>query len=345
MEIIRGHEFVENERQQQVCVRCHRTWSQLKSSRRQCPGVPWYVVGTAPSHLYTSTQLKKKGLHPKDQKLAEGCIVTAYGDLVYLYPIDQAVARYQETEKQRAARLAVWPHIQEKYKCERCGRVPSSLSAIRYDWYRAGLCMACQEMVKWQMEQETLFAKIEQDRRDICAWAYRLLQRTDWALIDTETTALDGVVCEIGVINPDGSILFESLVNPEYPVSRFAQLIHKISNAELAAAPTLPQVWLQLQEVLRDRTTLVAYNATFDCERLALSARRYQLPLFPQGWECAMEAYAIFCGNWSEYHGSYTWVPLQQGNHRAIEDALAALECLREMAAAHEKDEKVSEKY
>jgi DNA polymerase III epsilon subunit-like protein len=34
---------------------------------------------------------------------------------------------------------------------------------------------------------------------------------------------------------------------------------------------------------------LVAYNAAFDQARLEQSARRYDLPLLPQKWECAME--------------------------------------------------------
>ncbi len=50
-----------------------------------------------------------------------------------------------------------------------------------------------------------------------------------------------------------------------------------------------------------------------------------------------MEAYAAFCGNLSDYHGDYTWIPLQ-GSHRAVGDARAALECLREMAAVYERE-------
>jgi len=117
-------------------------------------------------------------------------------------------------------------------------------------------------------------------------------------LIDTETTALDGVVCEIGVIAGDGSILFHSLVNPECPM--------------------WPIMWI-----------LTA--------RLAQSARRYCLQELTQEWECAMEAYAAYCGNWSDYHGDYTWIPLA-GNPRAVGDALAALERVREMAAVYERE-------
>jgi DNA polymerase III subunit epsilon len=97
------------------------------------------------------------------------------------------------------------------------------------------------------------------------------------ALIDTETTALEGVVCEIGVIAGDGTVPFESLVNPESPVSPAARTIHGITDEELRVSPSLAEVWPRLQEALRDRTTLVAYNVAFDRECLAQSARRSHL--------------------------------------------------------------------
>ena len=207
---------------------------------------------------------------------------------------------------------------------------------------RPGLCLSCKERLEWQHLQETRAAQMEEDRRAACAWASHLLSRSDWALIDTETTALDGVVCEIGVIAGDGTVLFESLVNPESPVSLEARAIHGLTDEELKASPRLPEIWPRLQEVLRDRTTLVAYNAAFDRERLAQHAHRYGLEELTREWVCAMEAYAAYCGNWSDSHGSYTWIPLH-GNHRAVGDAQAALARLREMAEAYEREYSVQE--
>ena len=202
---------------------------------------------------------------------------------------------------------------------------------------RPGLCVSCKERLEWQHLQDARVVRMEEDRRAACVWASHLLRRLDWALIDTETTALDGVVCEIGVIAGDGTVLFESLVNPESPVSPEARAIHGITDEELKASPPLTEVWPRLQEALRDRTTLVAYNAAFDRERLAQSARRSHLEELTQEWACAMEAYAAYCGNWSEYHGNYTWIPLH-GSHRAVGDARAALERVREMAAVYERE-------
>jgi Exonuclease len=334
---VQGHRLEEVTGKQLSCSRCLRKWSRLRSSRRWCPGVPWYTYGNAPDHLYTYSQLQRRGLIPRARRARDGCIVTAFHQVVSLYDIRQAQPRRGETAKQRAARQASWPRIQQKYTCMRCGSVPASLAALRYAMQGPGLCLSCKERLEWQHQQEALLAQLEENRRAVCAWASHLLHCSDWAMIDTETTSLDGVVCEIGVIAGDGTVLFESLVNPECPVSPAARAIHGIIDEELEAAPLLSTIWPQLQEALRDRTTLVAYNADFDRERLAQSARRSHLQELTQEWACAMEAYAAYCGNWSDYHGTYTWIPLH-GSHRAVGDARAALERVREMAAVYERE-------
>ena len=48
--------------------------------------------------------------------------------------------------------------------------------------------------------------------------------------------------------------------------------------------------------------------------------------------QCAMEQWAIWCGNYSEYHGSYKWQKLN-GGHRALDDCRACLALLHQMAA------------
>ena len=48
--------------------------------------------------------------------------------------------------------------------------------------------------------------------------------------------------------------------------------------------------------------------------------------------ECAMEQWAIWCGDYSEHHGNYRWQRLN-GGHRALDDCRACLELLHQMAA------------
>jgi hypothetical protein len=306
---VRGHHLEEVAGKQLHCTRCLRPWPRLRACRRWCPGVPWYTYGRAPDHLYTLSQLKRRGLTPRDRRARDGCIVTAFRQVVSLYDIREAQPRRGETERQKASREAAWSRIQQKYTCAHCGCVPASLVALRYEIQRPGLCVSCKEQLEWQHLQDTHVARMEEDRRAACAWASHLLRRSDWALIDTETTALDGVVCEIGVIAGDGTVLFESLDNPESPVSPEARAIHGITDEELKASSSLAEIWPRLQEVLCDRRTLVAYNAAFDRERLSQSARRSHLEVLTQEWACAMEAYAAYCGNWSDYHSGSPGYP------------------------------------
>jgi hypothetical protein len=46
--------------------------------------------------------------------------------------------------------------------------------------------------------------------------------------------------------------------------------------------------------------------------------------------EDVMIPYSDWVGDWSEYHGNNRWQPLD-GGHRAGEDCLAVLDCLRAM--------------
>jgi hypothetical protein len=123
---------------------------------------------------------------------------------------------------------------QEKYTCQDCGAKPGNLADLKR--FTPGLCRAC-------LAQHAWWDKLDQDHREAILSARQVLARQDAALIDTETTDLDGVVLEVAVIALDGTVLFESLVNPECPVSPDAYERHRISDQELATAPTLPEVW------------------------------------------------------------------------------------------------------
>lgn len=179
----------------------------------------------------------------------------------------------------------------------------------------------------------------EADRKAACKWAHDLMQRKDWAIIDTETSGLRGVVLEIAIIAPDGSELFNSLIHPDGErIEEGARAVHKISDADLERAPKLAEIWPQVQAALEGRTTIVAYNAQFDHSRILQSARRYELPQLSQKWECAMERYAEYVGEWNNYYQSYKRQRLPGAGHRAIEDARAALEVIQKMATSWERE-------
>lgn len=182
-------------------------------------------------------------------------------------------------------------------------------------------------------------ARNVRDHKAACKWAHDLMKRSDWALIDTETSGLRGIVLEFAAIAPDGRELFNSLIHPDGErIEEGARQVHGITDAELEQAPHLPDIWPAICAALENKTLLIAYNAAFDQARIKQTARRYGLPQLAQEWQCAMEWYAQFYGEWNSYQGSYKWQRLPSAGHRAIEDARAALDVIKEMAATWERE-------
>lgn len=72
-----------------------------------------------------------------------------------------------------------------------------------------------------------------------------------------------------------------------------------------------------------------ASSANWDRRREEEQAARAWLA--KSDWQCLMEEYAVYYGEWSRYWRSYKWQPLG-GGHRALGDALAALRLLRYIA-------------
>ncbi len=122
-------------------------------------------------------------------------------------------------------------------------------------------------------------------------------------------------------------------------------MIHGITDADVADAPTIADLLPQLRRLMAGKP-VTSYNLAFDSRTLGQSIAAVSLE-GPVDWrapvECLMEMYAEWWGDWSDYHGSYTWQSLgtaldQCGLHvdgqlhRALADAKGALELLRRMA-------------
>lgn len=290
-----------------------------------------YQGGHAPEHLATRSQLKKAGLRLARKQQPVGYVRTSkYHTPAYLYDTSCCYKAYPETDRQKAARLGSWAKIQERWKCN-CGAVPATLGDLAHYWRTPGCCESCASEADYQAEQDELQMRIERDHIKASNWARDLLARVDWCILDTETTNLTGVVVDLAIIAPDGTTLFDSLINPDgAKMSEIARSIHGLTDEQLDAAPCLVDVWPSILAALAGKT-IITYNAAFDQARLEQSARRYNLEV-NMTWECAMEAYAEWYGDWSEYHHSYTWQRLAGGDHSALGDCLACLERIKEMA-------------
>lgn len=307
------------------CSVCH--WHWRSPPREACPGIQRFTYEQVPPEMQTYTQLRAKGLKPADRAKPDGCYFRVQRrEWLWFYDERQALPRRKATPAQLQALAKAKEAFIAKYTCLGCGRKPETPHDIKE--MVCGFCQSCQ----WEAAQEALVAQIKMDGEAACAWAAELLQREDWAILDLETTSLSGAIVEIAVIDHEGNTLFHSLVNPQMPITEGARAVHGISDEEVAQAPTLPDIWDAFLQALEGRAILVTYNTEFDKGILDGEAQRYGLTRSKHAWHCLMRKFAKYCGDWSDYWGSYRWYPLPGGNHRAVGDALAALTLMRGMA-------------
>ena len=171
------------------------------------------------------------------------------------------------------------------------------------------------------------------DNTDINMLALEALS-ADPVYLDTETTGLDEMaeMCEIAILDSDGSPLLHTLVKPKNRIPWDAERIHGISNEDVANAPTWPEIRDDVYKILTARK-LAIYNAEYDLRIIQQCDQLYGLsPNHVQNWICVMELYAQYFGEWNERRGNYKWQKLttaaahtkyiytDRNAHRADED-------------------------
>lgn len=174
--------------------------------------------------------------------------------------------------------------------------------------------------------------------------------------IDTETTGFkpDDRVVDVSVVDFDGVVLFDTLINPCKPIDPEASAVTGITDDMVKDAPTFLQVWARLAAVLKDRT-VITYNASFDTRLLRQSAEASGIGIGWSDWcedrvhfACAMLAYADYYGDWNDYRHNNRWQKLslaaQQCGiavpadlHRARADAELARLVVLHMANTEDK--------
>jgi DNA polymerase III epsilon subunit-like protein len=179
-------------------------------------------------------------------------------------------------------------------------------------------------------------------------WFPAAMKARRFVVLDTETTGLeDPHIVAIAVISAEGTTLLDTLVRPAVAIPAGASAVHGISDADVSAAPRLPDLLPALQAAIGD-SVIITYNAEYD--RRAL---RTSIPfdddapwLFAdRPWCCAMDLYARFWGDWNAKRHSWRWqklsvaceqqrIPLRNA-HRALDDALMTLALLNHLYAAY----------
>lgn len=163
---------------------------------------------------------------------------------------------------------------------------------------------------------------------------------TGFAVIDLETTGLDAQsghrIVEVAVVHLDRLAQMQqvhvTLVNPQRSMS--ATEIHRITAADVAAAPTFSQISRSLRELLSNRI-VVAHNIRFEAEFLRTEFDRagVEVPVLP-GLD-TMWCVADFRGSRQRTLKALTaqlGVPLVNP-HTALGDALATGQLLQRAIA------------
>ena len=106
------------------------------------------------------------------------------------------------------------------------------------------------------------------------------------AFLDTETTGLSAWfgdrICEIAILRCRGDLIldsFDTLVNPQRPISPGAARVNGLTDAELASAPPFAEIADRVMPLL-ENAILVGHNAAFDLGFLSSEFQRLgrQLP-------------------------------------------------------------------
>jgi len=276
-----------------------------------------------PPNLKTKTGLKQLGL--KLARNQQPVAVKTHWDYKIpdynLYDVTEAVPNVV-SDKQKAALAKAQEESLKKRTCTRCGWVEELSRNYRHKEYiSGGLCPNCRED-----------DRLETDKQEQVEWSRETLKRDDVLILDTETTDLDGEIIELAVINLKGETVFNGRFNPIEPISDGARRVHGISAEMVADSPRFADSCADVLKALASAGLVLIYNAAFDMARLKKTCRLHGVEMPTIKADCLMERYAQWCGDWSDYHGSYRWQPLGGGDHSALQDSLAALAILREMA-------------
>lgn len=177
-------------------------------------------------------------------------------------------------------------------------------------------------------------------------WAQRMIRNPETVFIDTETTGLDGAaeIVDIALVDVDGQVLMDTLVQPKRRIPAGASRIHGILDQHVADAPMWTDIYTQLLPLLGERPVVI-FNVEFDRKIMHQCCQQHGLELFPgaQKWHCAMLEHATYVGEPGRWGKGFRWHSLDKaaagfgippGGHRARADAEACRQVVHHMAEA-----------
>ncbi|MGK7892945.1 MAG: 3'-5' exonuclease [Xenococcus sp. (in: cyanobacteria)] len=180
-----------------------------------------------------------------------------------------------------------------------------------------------------------------EDRNNVIDWAKKILEEKDqWLILDTETTGLHNAeMVQLGLIDLEGKIVIDTLIKPTISIPPDASAIHGITDETVKNALSFPEIYPLFVEKIKDKKILI-YNKAFDTKIISYCCQVNNLPdinLYSKS-QCLMLEYAVYYGEWNDYHQNYKWQPLYGGDHSAVGDCKASLKLLNEMANDDDSD-------
>lgn len=241
-----------------------------------------------PDHLMTKTKLGKAGLKLSPGQKPVGKKTGGYGPYE-LYDSRDAVAKRKQSKAQKAASLRNIEKARAALTCDDCG--------VYGKYLRNGRCSHCQE---WH--------EIAQESDQAKDWLQKLANRDDWLILDTETTGLDedAEIIQIGIVDASGQTLVSQRVRPLGEIDPEATAVHGLDADALANEPLWPEIYPEVARLINGRSVL-AYNANFDERMLRQTCTLHGVDIPNSRWNCIMELFAAYAGDWSSYHKSFRW--------------------------------------
>lgn len=165
--------------------------------------------------------------------------------------------------------------------------------------------------------------EIQLPRKTDIKWRFEqihdFLNAKNVVFLDTETsgkTDKDQIV-EITILDLEGNVLLDTLVQPTVKVSHDAHNAHQISNKDLKKAPAWPDVYKRFLECTQD-SVILAYNSKFDKRMVQQSCKAHGIVNKRRKWGCIMLAYSTFQG--SARNERYKWYKLVEASYNASLD-------------------------
>lgn len=273
-----------------------------------------------PDHLLTKKQMSDAGfqigkkLLPPVGKVARSKSPDGW---MYLYDSCQGVPKLNMSDAQKTALKKAQDNAKVVYvTCSQCD----------------GHVMDHKNNILKTTRKRFLSRQWTCDKCHIVTMATELLA-SDFVIIDTETTGLaHPEIIQISIIDSDGNVLVNTLVNPVREIEQGAIDIHGITAETVKDAPTYGDIYGDIISAIGRRTVAI-YNAAFDLNAMVISKREYHLPSMSiSKVVCVMEMYSQFVGDWNSYYGNYRWQKLPGGDHTALGDCLATLALIHDMA-------------